>query len=104
MFQLKQTAVFEKWLARLRDNVGKARILARLDSCRFGHLGDAKTVGGGVSELRIHAGPGYRVYFAKRRGQILLLLCGGTKARQSRDIARAQALLKQFDEAGKNDD
>ena len=97
MYQLQQTSVFEKWLARLRDNVGKARILAKLESCRLGNLGNAKSVGGGVSELRIHAGPGYRVYFAKRKGIILILLCGGTKSSQARDIDRAKDLLKEID-------
>ncbi len=97
MYQLKQTDVFEKWLSRLRDNAGKARIVARLDSCRFGNLGGTKSVGGGVREFRIHAGPGYRVYYAKRKNTILLLLCGGKKSTQSRDIARAKALLQEID-------
>ena len=97
MYLLKQTDVFEKWLSRLRDNVGKARIVARLDACRLGNLGDTKSVGGGVRELRIHSGPGYRVYYAKRKNMILLLLCGGKKSSQARDIARAKALLQEID-------
>ena len=97
MYQLKQTSVFEKWLARLRDKGGKARILAKLESCRLGNLGDAKSVGGGVSELRVHAGPGYRVYFARRKSIILILLCGGTKSTQARDIDRAKELLKEIE-------
>ena len=97
MYQLKQTDVFEKWLSRLRDNAGKARIVARLDARRLGNLGDTKSVGGGVRELRIHVGPGYRVYFAKRESMILLLLCGGKKSSQTRDIARAKALLQEID-------
>ena len=97
MYQLKQTDVFEKWLSRLRDNVGKARIVAKLDSCRLGNLGDTSSVGSGVREFRIHAGPGYRVYYAKRKNTILLLLCGGKKSTQARDIARAKALLQEID-------
>ena len=97
MYQLKQTDVFEKWLSRLRDNAGKARIVATLDSCRLGTLGDTKSVGDGVRELRIHFGPGYRVYYAKRKNMILLLLCGGKKSSQTRDIARAKVLLHELE-------
>jgi len=93
MYQIRQTAVFAKWFANLRDIKGQARILARLESCRLGYLGDTKRVGGGIHELRIHVGPGYRVYFTKRRNMILLLLCGGSKSSQSRDIERAKRLL-----------
>jgi len=93
MYQIRQTAVFAKWLANLRDIKGQARILTRLESCRLGNLGDTKSLGGGIHELRIHVGPGYRVYFAKRRNMILLLLCGGSKSSQSRDIERAKRLL-----------
>jgi len=93
VYQIRQTAVFAKWLAGLRDNRGKARILTRITTCRLGNLGDSRSVGGGVHELRIHFGPGYRVYFAKRRNMTLLLLCGGNKSSQSRDIERAKQLL-----------
>lgn len=97
MYQLRQTAVFAKWLANLNDIKGQARILTRLEACRLGHLGDRKRVGGGVYELRIHVGPGYRVYFAKRRNTILLLLCGGSKSSQARDIERARRLLTKLE-------
>ena len=97
MYQVSQTAVFAKWLANLRDIKGQARILARLEACRLGHLGDSKSVGGGVHELRIHVGPGYRVYFSKRRNRILLLLCGGSKSSQARDIERAKRLLAKLE-------
>ena len=93
MYQIRQTAVFAKWLANLRDIKGQARILARLESCRVGNLGDTKRVGARIHELRIHIGPGYRVYFTKRRNMILLLLCGGNKSSQARDIERAKRLL-----------
>ena len=97
MYQLRQISIFSKWLADLRDTKGKARILARLESCRLGNLGDCKSVGGGIKELRIHAGPGYRVYFAQRRKIVLLLLCGGRKLNQARDIEKAQRLLAEVD-------
>jgi putative addiction module killer protein len=97
MYQIRQTAVFAKWLANLRDVKAKARILARLETCRVGNLGDSKSVGGGVRELRIHIGPGYRVYFMKRRNMILLLLCGGNKSSQARDIERAKQLLAKLE-------
>lgn len=97
MYQLKQTDVFARWLSRLRDNTGKARIIARLDACRLGNLGDTRPVGGGVREIRIHSGPGYRVYYTKRQRAILLLLCGGRKSSQARDIARAKALLHELE-------
>jgi putative addiction module killer protein len=97
MYQIRQTAVFAKWLANLRDINAQARILARLETCRVGNLGDSKSVGGGVRELRIHIGPGYRVYFTKRRNMILLLLCGGNKSSQARDIERAKQLLAKLE-------
>ena len=97
VYQIRQTSIFAKWLASLRDAKGKARILARLESCRLGHLGDTKAVGGGIKELRIHSGPGYRVYFVQRRKVVLLLLCGGSKSSQPRDIERAKRLLAELD-------
>jgi putative addiction module killer protein len=80
---------FERWLGRLKDDRGKARILARLRSASFGHFGDCRPVGSGVSEMRIDVGPGYRVYFMRRGTTTYLLLVGGDKSTQSRDIARA---------------
>jgi putative addiction module killer protein len=97
VYQLQQTDTFAKWLAGLRDKKAKARVIARLDSARLGNLGDCKVVGGGIREMRIHVGAGYRLYFAQRKKVVLLLLCGGSKASQSRDIARAKRLLKEFE-------
>ena len=94
MFRIQQTDTFADWLANLRDAKGKARILARLESIAQGSLGDSKSVGGGVRELRVHVGPGYRVYFAQIGRIVLLLLCGGDKSTQKRDIERAKRLLK----------
>jgi len=98
VYQLRQTSVFARWLAGLRDPRAKARILARLEACRLGHFGDAKVIAGGVRELRIHVGAGYRIYFVQRRNLVLVLLCGGRKSSQSRDIKRAQRLLAELDD------
>ncbi len=97
MLQLKQTEVFGKWLLDLRDIRAKARILARLESARLGNLGDARSVGDGVSELRIDVGAGYRVYFTRRQRVVIILLCGGDKSTQSKDIARAKLMVQQID-------
>jgi putative addiction module killer protein len=97
VYQLRQTDTFAKWLTALRDQQAKARILARLEATRLGNLGDTKSVGKSVREMRIHIGSGYRVYFALRRKVVILLLCGGTKSTQSRDIQRAQKMLSELD-------
>lgn len=88
--------VFESWLESLPDRQAQARIAARLERLTAGNFGDCKPVGGGVSELRIDHGPGYRVYFAMVGGACVLLLCGGDKRRQSADIARAIEYLKDY--------
>ena len=80
---------FREWLHRLRDVNARARVRIRLNRVRLGNLGDAKPVGEGVSELRVPYGPGYRVYFAREGGTIVLLLCGGDKSTQKRDISTA---------------
>lgn len=97
MYQLQSTEVFDEWLRNLQDRKGRARILARLESAQLGNLGDVKAVGEGVREMRVHVGPGYRVYFAQRGRVLLLLLCGGDKASQTRDIAKARHLLRELD-------
>jgi putative addiction module killer protein len=97
VLELKQTEVFGKWLSELRDIRAKARILARLESARLGNLGDARSVGDGVSELRIDVGAGYRVYFTRRQRVVIILLCGGDKSTQSKDIARAKLMVQQID-------
>jgi len=94
MYIFEMTMEFREWLFSLRDKPTRARILARIRSAELGNIGDAKPVGDGVSEMRIHFGAGYRLYF-KRKGDIVyLLLVGGDKSTQSRDIARAIALAK----------
>jgi putative addiction module killer protein len=85
-----------EWLDSLRDGVARARIVARLDRLSAGLRGDWKRVGGGVSELRIDHGPGYRVYYAQDRDTVILLLCGGDKRSQGRDIERAHAYWKDY--------
>ena len=84
-------------MARLRDPRGKARIIHRIRSAERGHFGDCRSVGGGVKEMRIHYGPGYRVYFLRRASMVFVLLCGGTKDRQQQDIARAREMARQLE-------
>ena len=98
MLEVRQTAIFRDWLAALRDRRAVARIDARLGRLRQGNFGDAKSIGGGVSELRVDYGPGYRLYFARRGDTIVLLLCGGDKDGQIRDIARAKALAAEWED------
>lgn len=96
--ELKQTEAFRKWRARLKDERVRALIASRLDRLAFGHAGDAEPVGQGISELRIHYGPGYRIYFQRRGNTIVILLCGGTKSGQARDIELAKCLAKELGE------
>lgn len=99
MLELKQTETFRKWRQRLKDHRARAMIASRLDRLALGHAGDAEPVGEGVSELRIHRGPGYRIYFQRRGSAIIvLLLCGGDKRTQARDIETAKHLAKAWNE------
>lgn len=95
-YEVRITVEFRRWLDRLRDARGKARVLARIDRLSDGHAGDCLPIGGGISEMRIHVGPGYRLYFAQRGAGIVVLLAGGNKDTQSTDIRRAQALADQL--------
>jgi len=88
---------FDAWLARLKDNVGRARIVHRIRSAEHGNFGDCEPVGEGVSEMRIHTGPGYRAYFTRRAGVVYLLLLGGDKSSQQRDIKRAIDMVRTLD-------
>ena len=94
MIEVRQTLVFRSWRAELRDAVAQKRIGARIDRLAFGNFGDAKSVGDGVFELRLDFGPGYRVYFVRQRDALVILLCGGDKSSQARDIQRAKGLAK----------
>jgi putative addiction module killer protein len=98
MFELRQTVVFEAWIDGLKDIRAVARIEVRLRRLSLGNLGDAKSLGDGVSEIRIDYGPGYRLYFTRRGERIVILLCGGDKKRQSDDIARAKRMAKEADD------
>ena len=95
MIEVRQTVVFSEWLASLRDAKAVARIDVRIRRLSLGNFGDAKSVGGGVRELRIDYGPGYRVYFVERRNVVVILLCGGDKRSQGADIALAKKLSKE---------
>ena len=92
MLEVRQTDEFEKWLRRLRDRTARDKILVRIRRMVLGNPGDVKSVGVGISELRIDYGPGYRVYFTQHGGAYVLLLCGGDKSTQDRDIRRAREL------------
>lgn len=92
MIEIRQTTAFSEWLFELRDQRAKAKIAARIDRLSLGNPGDVAPVGEGISELRIHYGPGYRVYFVKRGKSIVILLCGGYKSTQSQDIKAAKLL------------
>jgi len=94
VYELQSTDVFDDWLRGLEDRKARARILARLDSAQLGNLGDVKSVGEGIREMRVHFGAGYRVYFIQRGKVMLLLLCGGDKSTQTRDIEKARRILK----------
>ena len=98
MIEIRQTDVFSKWLRSLRDIQARARIQARIDRLESGNPGDAKPVGNGVSEMRIHYGPGYRVYFIERGSEVIVLLAGGDKDSQTADIQRAIDLSKELDD------
>jgi putative addiction module killer protein len=101
MNTLIQSAVFAEWLGGLKDEIGKARILHRMAQATLGNFGDSEPVGEGVSEMRIHYGPGYRVYFMRQGAVIYVLLCGGDKATQKRDIAKAKRMAKELKERGR---
>lgn len=96
MIELKQTETFAKWESRLRDKRAKTLIASRLARLAHGLPGDEEPVGEGVSELRIHYGPGYRVYFQQRGAVLVILLCGGDKKTQTHDIAMAKKLASKW--------
>ena len=98
VLEVKQTETFRKWRTRLKDERARALIASRLDRLAYGLMGDVEPVGQGVSELRIHYGPGYRVYFQKRGETLVILLCGGDKSRQAKDIKVAKNLANEWSE------
>ena len=97
MREIRQTEAFSEWLRSLVDVRARARITARVDRLRAGNAGDVAPVGEGVSEMRVHYGPGYRVYLVQR-GDVATLLCGGDKSSQSADISLAKRLANELEE------
>jgi putative addiction module killer protein len=91
---IERTPEFDDWLLQLKDLKGRARIAARINSAALDNFGDCKPVGDGISEMRIDFGPGYRVYYTRRRQVVYLLLIGGDKGTQRQDITKAKALLQ----------
>ncbi|MDH7798455.1 MULTISPECIES: type II toxin-antitoxin system RelE/ParE family toxin [unclassified Beijerinckia] len=96
MIEVRQTAAFADWFAGLRDLNARARILIRIKRLEIGNPGDVKPVGEGISEMRLDYGPGYRVYFVRHGNTVVVLLCGGDKRTQARDIAAAKAMAKEL--------
>lgn len=96
MIEIKQTDVFRKWWIKLKDERSRGLILSRLGRLAYGHAGDVESVGNGISELRIHYGPGYRIYFQKQGVTIIVLLCGGDKSTQAKDIKTAKRLADEW--------
>lgn len=96
MIEVLRSDIFDRWLSGLRDRRAVARIAARLDRLAAGNPGDAQPVGEGISELRINYGPGYRVYFIQKGQVLIVLLCGGDKSTQDRDIRQAKALANEW--------
>jgi putative addiction module killer protein len=94
MIEIRKTEVFGRWMDGLRDIRARARVQVRIERLASGHIGDAKPVGEGVSELRIDYGPGYRVYFTRRASTVVILLAGGDKRTQTADIKTAVRLAK----------
>ena len=97
MIALRQTAEFAHWIRSLRDRKAQAAIAKRIVRLQSGLSGDAKAVGAGIMEARIHLGPGYRLYYVQRGTDLIMLLCGGDKSTQNRDIAAAKLLAATFD-------
>jgi len=96
VIEVRETETFSSWLSALRDDRARARIAVRVRRLAFGNPGDVKPVGEGVSELRIHHGAGYRVYFVQRGTLLIVILCGGDKDSQTKDIATAKRLAKEL--------
>jgi len=96
MYKVKESDLFSKWLVKLKDVQGKVAIIRRVKRVRAGNFGDHKSVGDKVSELRITTGPGYRVYYTQQGDEIIVLLVGGDKSSQSKDIEKAKEMAKEY--------
>ena len=99
MKEIIESSVFKTWLSSLRDRRARVRIIQRIDRLKAGNAGDTKPIGEGLSELRIDYGPGYRVYYMQQGSIVVILLCGGTKRDQAKDITTAKALAQAWGEA-----
>ncbi|HVI06655.1 MAG TPA: type II toxin-antitoxin system RelE/ParE family toxin [Candidatus Binatia bacterium] len=99
MNTLLRSSDFDDWLSRLTDQKAKARILARVRSATLGNFGDCEPVGEGVSEMRVHTGAGYRVYYTRTASTVYVLLAGGVKASQTKDIAKAKQMARELKRA-----
>jgi putative addiction module killer protein len=97
MYTVQQTQEFQDWLDRLKDLRAQMRIVARLRQAEAGNLGDWKTIEGPLSEMRVDVGAGYRLYFTRQGKVLIVMLAGGNKSSQARDIAKAQRLLNELD-------
>ncbi len=97
MVEIVRSGSFDAWLTGLKDRVGRARVLVRIDRLAAGNAGDVQPVGEGVSEMRIHFGPGYRVYFTMRGPLLIILLVGGDKSTQAADISKAKAIAASWE-------
>ena len=98
MKEIHRSSVYKKWIKDLRDSQARARILARVDRLADGNPGDVMPIGEGCSEMRIDYGPGYRVYYKETGREIIIMLCGGDKRTQDRDIARAKEIARDYEE------
>lgn len=96
IYEIEKTEHFDRWLKKLKDRQAVLAIIARLDRAIAGNLGDTRSVGDGLYEMRIFTGPGYRLYYTVRQHTIILLLCGGDKSTQDKDIKKAKKLLKKI--------
>ena len=96
MFEVQKTDEFDTWLSGLADQKAKAKIISRIDRLGFGNPGDVKSVGDGLSEMRVPHGPGYRIYYKQTDKTVVLLLCGGDKSTQAKDIKRAKEIAAEL--------
>ena len=97
MYLIKQTNTFSSWLQKLKDIKGKVSIIRRIDRIKLGNFGEYKPVGDGINELKIPTGPGYRVYYTQQNNEIVILLIGGDKSTQTKDIIKAKQILKELE-------
>jgi putative addiction module killer protein len=104
VIEVVKSATFDRWLRKLGDRRAAARVQVRIDRLASGNAGDVKPVGGGISELRITFGPGYRVYYLQEGQRLIVLLCGGDKSTQERDIKQAQEIATDWRTRKENDD